>query len=454
MSLVTFLGVIGIFATGSNRFEYWHFDDGNSWVIESPRIDIDYNPFSMAFEWAYYNPSGNAPFSKRNRPYKYVLTYQRDWLNLSIGTITPEIGRGFLAYFGEDDVSLLDRFVKGAMATFYLKKTQIDLWGGFPESYIFYQLVNDSTDRVFGGSIRSSISKVSFGLEGGVIQIKDLISKEYKHSSMAGIWLETTLSGTYLYLETAYRKGFDRKVFKDTSGYALYFNAVKNIGRFSFSLETKSMSAFGHEYMLPPAIDHYGIYLNNGRKEHALGTDISYTTRDWLFNGHVSKNWDIFREPSAFISEYFVKIRRRLPYADITLQYDDISIKNAPAAGIFDRREQTPVFGIVSRLSRKIGMEFKLINRIRSNNDYSYTDRDITAGLSIFPYLDFAFTFQKRGGDSTGTWQRLDVFLHPSPWSEIELTIGSQRKDLVCSGGVCRYEPEFKGTRIKVLLRF
>ncbi len=454
MNPVILLGILGLFTTGSNRFEYWRFDDGKTWVIERPRIDVDYQPFSFAFEWAYYKPDGIAPFSQRNKPYKYVFSYHGDLVNLSLGTVTPEVGRGFLAYFGEDDISLLDRFIRGGIATLYWKNFQVDLWGGFPESYIFYQLVNDSTDRIFGGSIQTTFSSTSLGFEGGALQTKNPISGTYEQSSMGGIWLETIAAGTYLYLETVYRTGFDRKIFKDTSGYAIYLNAVKNIGRLSLSIETKDMSAFGHDYMLPPAIDQYGIYLNGGRNVKAFGTDISYTTGKWLFNGHISKNLDLFSSPKAFINEYFIKLRRKLNYTDITFQYDDISIKNAPAAGIFDRRELTPVISIVSRLGSKLGMEFKLINRIRNNNDYRYTDRDITFGLSVFPFVDFAYTFQKRSGDSTGTWQRIDAFIHPAPWSEIELTIGSQRKDLVCSGGVCRYEPEFKGTRVKLLLRF
>jgi len=48
----------------------------------------------------------------------------------------------------------------------------------------------------------------------------------------------------------------------------------------------------------------------------------------------------------------------------------------------------------------------------------------------------------------------IELFLHAGGMLDMILTYGSERGDFVCSGGICRYEPEFKGFKAQAVINF
>jgi hypothetical protein len=51
-------------------------------------------------------------------------------------------------------------------------------------------------------------------------------------------------------------------------------------------------------------------------------------------------------------------------------------------------------------------------------------------------------------------WELWEAKYHPDDEQELHVTYGSRRAGYVCSGGVCRLEPAFDGTKVEYLLRF
>ncbi len=446
-----------LYVGGFNRFEVWRFADAYTWIFERAHVDLDADPWSVMLEWTYDHPDSNASFEAKNRLYRYQLTYALPSLELRLGTFETTLGRGFLLYSGEDEVALLDRFLQGVSISYWGSSIQTQGFIGRPESYLFYERTNPIDDVLYGGSLEWVPARVlsRLGVEGMGWATRNPLSREYEHTAFAGAYVELQPDAYYVYAEGVFRKGYDPQVFADTFGWALYGQWGYRGAGMSWQVEASRGSLFGHPYMLPPALDHYGVYLNGGRDETGVAIEGNGKVRGgWVWTLHASRLWGSFAGQPGKIVEGFAKLQKRWGPVEMTTSLDGIQFKNAIAAGIFDRREWTLSLHFVGRITRQIGWDFKYQPRKRNTGPQTYTDHDVTLGFSQFPWVDLAWTLQKRVGDSTGTWMRVDLFVHLGNRAEWEITVGSQRKDLVCSGGVCRYEPEFKGVRTRLLVRF
>ncbi len=446
-----------LFWSGSNRLEIWRFSEGPLWILERARVDGLSGPWSFSLEWAYDRSDTNATFDTKNRLYRYHLSYSSSSVEFTVGTFETTLGRGFLLYSGEDEVALLDRFLVGTSLELWAPRVRTLAFVGRPESYLFYERTNPEDDWLFGGEVEwtPSPAPTRVGLEAMGWATRHPLTQDYVHTTFFGGFLELQRGKMYLYTEGAFRKGYDPQLFSDTLGWAGYLHLGYQLARTSLHVEWTHLTLFGHPYMLPPALDHYGVYLTGGRKESGVAIEWNgRTTQGWVWTLHASRLWGTFFQDPSEIVEVFGKLQKRVGPVEVSASLDGVRFVNAVAAGIFDRTEWTPVLHAVGTLSRQWGWDVKYQPRKRRSQDKTYTDHDLTLGLSRFPWMDLAWTLQKRVGDSTGTWTRLDLFLHLGNRTEIEVTLGSQRKDLVCSGGVCRFEPEFRGVRGKLLVRF
>jgi hypothetical protein len=80
----------------------------------------------------------------------------------------------------------------------------------------------------------------------------------------------------------------------------------------------------------------------------------------------------------------------------------------------------------------------------------------ISPELAYQSKLDVVYTLAKTGDESSpkSQWKLWEVKYRPDDDQEINVVWGSRMAGFVCSGGVCRPEPEFSGLRIDYLLRF
>jgi hypothetical protein len=76
--------------------------------------------------------------------------------------------------------------------------------------------------------------------------------------------------------------------------------------------------------------------------------------------------------------------------------------------------------------------------------------------LAYKSMFDLVFTQETSNQEKADPdqWDLWEVKYHPNDRQELNLTYGSRRAGYVCSGGVCRLEPEFDGTKVEYLLRF
>jgi hypothetical protein len=85
-----------------------------------------------------------------------------------------------------------------------------------------------------------------------------------------------------------------------------------------------------------------------------------------------------------------------------------------------------------------------------------YTDFLWQADLSYKSDLNIVYTQEQTGKDTQANdqWGLLEVLYRPRDDHELNLSYGQRRAGFVCSGGVCRLEPEFDGFRIDYQIRF
>lgn len=95
----------------------------------------------------------------------------------------------------------------------------------------------------------------------------------------------------------------------------------------------------------------------------------------------------------------------------------------------------------------------------RLDNNYSvgYTDYIIEPELAYQSIANLIYRWEKTGTggpEQKSTWKLWELKLHPDELTEIHISTGSRREGFVCSGGVCRQEPEFEGFRLDFTRRF
>ncbi len=465
--LLALLAGIPLFYTGSNRYEYWGYRTGEVWHLETLQADVFWNTFTLSWEYTYFRTADNAPFPPRNQLLKYALEWAPGPWTLRLGSFQTALGRGLLLYAGEEESALLDRFLYGAYLEAAPGAWEVHAFAGIPRSYVFYAPEHGLQDRLAGGQVARRWSHFTVGtaylLESTVPNARDAVMDLLPEGSRLSHFV--SLFGHYqpgnleLYAEGALRTGFYPTLFADTLGYGGYLYGGYTRGTWTLSLELEALQRFQHPYLLPPAVDRYGVYLTNG--DHEVGAGVTLSGRlgqhtEATF--HLSRLQGEYLQQDAWIQEAYAALQTAWGAQNLHGSVDWIQFENAWAAGLYHRKELTLEAGWMAPVLRHYGLDLKYQHRYREDREGTtplrYTDADLTLGVSRYPWADLALVVQRRFGDTTATWARMDAFVHLGNRWDLALTWGKQRQDLVCSGGVCRYEPEFDGFRAKVILRF
>ncbi len=458
---------LGLFYTGSNRYEYWGYRSGETWHLETLQADVFGNTWTLGWTYVFYRTAENAPFPSRNQLLKYSFEWAPGPLTLRLGTVEPALGRGLLLYAGEEETALLDRFLYGAQVETEVQRWSLMAFAGVPRSYVFYAPQHGLQDRLAGGQVQYAWGPVALGaaylLEATVPNAREAtlepLPPESRKSHFGALFGHYQRGAWEAYLEGAVRTGFYPALFTDTLGYGGYLYLGYTRGRWTLGVEAEVLQRMQHPYMLPPAVDRYGVYLTNGDDEKGVGLTLSGRLgRRTEVTLHASRLQGGYLGRDAWIQEEYGALQSTLGSQSVHVSADAIRFENAWAAGLYHRRELTLEAGWMAPVFRNFGLDLKVQHRRRTDREGAeplrYADTDFTFGVSRYPVADLAVVWQQRTGDTTARWLRLDAFLHLGNRWDLALTWGQQRQDLVCSGGVCRYEPEFDGFRAKVILRF
>ncbi len=456
---ILFLLFSFVSTTGSIYSENVLPHSGNAWGVNIFQLNLFTGSIEGEFEGVIFSRSTTSPFKDRTELRKKYIGYIQRNYALRFGTFYTSIGRGFIFNATEEEIARLVRFLYGFEGKVHIGSFDIKALFGKPKSYVFYNLT-DSSDIVGGGEMNMGSESRSLGLS--FLRVLHPISrglqKENKTYNMGGIHANLLSDKWSFYLEGDLRWGWNETYFKDSLGSALYLLLEREISWGSLRFETKDIHAFSHPYMLPPTLNHYGITLNNGIDERGvlLGSDFSPLS-DVFCTIEYSHTWSTGKGKSTgngHLEEEYLEIKRSGDPVTLLFSFDHVYFKKTLAAGLPHRLEITPLFGILFKLPLNFGMEIRYQNRYRNTEGVIYRDNDWLFSLSHFPEFDIVLAYERRRGDEAGTWKRVELVWHIDDNVDFSITLGNQKEDLVCSGGICRYEPAFDGIKIKFTSRF
>jgi hypothetical protein len=402
---------------------------------------------SAGLEIALYDPGALKLYQRRTQAVKRYFGWDMGPVEARLGTFHAAFGRGIVLNATTDEAVAADRFLDGVSVRAEVGPLDGRFIAGTPRSYLYYNLA-DSTGNLRGVDVTlSTLADLGFSyvylekpLAGGISIVRKLGS----------LRLSKSIGPLELYVEGA-------RIGDDPEGTAVYGSASFFGPGFSVTGEYKYYDAFGYALSVPPTVNHYGTYLNQAQDEQGFEVSADVFPLDDLFlRADVSRSWASDKGPfqGGEMNEAYVEATYYFESLELTLDVDYLDMKHVTAIEPTERLEINPHLTALLELPADMAVEAGVRARRREDDDIVYTDYDLSLTWFKFPWVDLSGAYEFRQGDLEGDWSRVTVRLHLGGQYDLEATYGSQRQDLVCSGGVCRFEPEFDGLRIKVTGRF
>ncbi len=355
--------------------------------------------------------------STLGQPYRFnlfrgLLRYDAGRWNLSLGDNDMVFGRGLSLFLSTDEKALLESYLRGldlAYGSFHL-------YGGYKRRFIYYS----------GDSIMQYLAGAYVG--GEVVGLNLLY---YADTAMRGgvatsAYLQRETDGYSIYLEGALRRGYDARVFSENWGYGLYGSFSLYLSSFTLSLELKDYRRLFQYFNLPAPANDYGVLSSEGRDEMGYSASVEGShfrvslAQDWGSGMVNLLTYYGFTYYSTGIFSYKLSIHGLNWLHNLNETVSSLEIKYSPSWGI--------IF------------------------DMEYRERDGEAQ----PYASIAFLLggwtlsasSRYYATSTNLDYLLSLRYDDMRNFFVEASYGAFSGDIVCSSGICRYEPEFRGLKL------
>jgi hypothetical protein len=443
-----------------NQFEFTHWYDYNRRIVENWSDALyQYRFFQTGARFEINRPPDPFIFPQDSLLKNYELTFaftevHFKKLNVRAGNFYTMFGRGLSLRTFEDRNLRVDNNLLGAKAELTLDRLAFKaLVGQMRDKY------NRRQDRLYGADVE--VQPFTFLRFGG-----NLLQTDSPESGRGIGALRSDLNfswGTF-YAEFAKPQG----VFP----WSQYIGFTAGTGAFTLLMEYKDYnhlgfkSSYGTEYNAPPALTREHSFTLLNRHPHALnsndekGTQIEVTWTpasacDVTFNHSLTRS----HADIALFEEYYAEIHHLL--------FDDHLETRLAAAWNSDFTTNTenittivdPQVTLTSRDLIHLSWQHQ---HTKNRFDLSEYDTELLQfEYSRSPYGSFALV-----GEYTNQNQLINVEMERHVWfygqislnlaknQELSLLYGSRQAGFVCVGGICRYEPEFRGLEIKVVNRF
>ena len=214
--------------------------------------------------------------------------------------------------------------------------------------------------------------------------------------------------------------------YKDYDGLDQYFTVLPPIKTFP---EFASAN--------PDDDEGYGITLNAVPFEDGGAFDFRYV-RD----NHHDKGAGYMEFGSIYTSDPTQRTSYILEYWDVTKEGEDHYVERVTLNQLLNKDWTASGFFETER----IDMPY-----VDPHRDYIYE-----AEISYRSLVNIIYTYETTGLELVGgtKWGLWELKWKPTSTQELNVMYGSRRAGQVCSGGVCRMEPEFDGFRADYLFRF
>ena len=416
------------------------------------KLDFLKGRFSAGVQAEYYPnplPGYDASLKGWGLPGKYIAWTADTW-GVMAGDFYDQFGTGILFRSWEDRNLGWNNSIGGGRFTF---KTRDDVFslkvlGGLPRQYPWY-----ASRWLAGGEGELKLSNFSF------VGSAMAIGPEGKPASLAWSAGASYVGGAFTSrAEWVSRLGGNAQTLE--LGYAArQFSSSLTLRRLDKMLDGLGLNylpslSMEQSYMLA-ALNPYTVFAAG---ELGGNADIYYRVKTWKF--HVNGSM-IYALPSALVNHDVL----RLCYRDLNVQVEQRWNRRLKTVAFVSIQEQSPSHGERKATEAQnvfvLDVVYKTLGKLalRGQVQYLYSQeltRDwMAASLELSSTDGWSVHAQDmyNHGDTKKNYYEAGVSWTRSGF-KADLSYGHQRAGMVCSGGVCRWQPEFEGALLRISYNF
>jgi hypothetical protein len=438
----------GVSVTGTETFKYWRNDAAVHGLLNNYQNLLDLVfvkgdvTVGVEFNHANFFPANpEIPTSRINGVRKVYLELRTPNTQVTLGDFYASFGKGLVLSVTKDEAQYQDRTIIGSMGSFNFDKIRFKVLGGVADQ----ELTGEKESIVATEVILPKIRKFEPALRYSFADdYNKVIVDGARHTGSIGVnavslwgFLDFNAEMAYMWHESTAR-----------NGHAVYLGTNMYKGRWSMLVEYKDYFRFNNNFNNPPLADLddaeallddiFGLYIKNIYNWRRINSDI-YGSFGYYTYWHAPKD--------AY--QYFAGIIKPDLFGRLYLQ-----------AEYGQRRElQTIHKALINAdltLTGKYSLQYMLEGKTRRSDLGSLSEWNTSVTLSRASL--FALTYMREFGNRQAIGQtsfqsvKVDVDITNS-W-RASVNYGSSRGGLICSGGICRFEPPFKGTKIGMEYKF
>ncbi len=450
----------------SNQMEYsWDTEDEEetfeNWLDVNYRMDI----LTTGLRYEVFQPSKTGQ-TKEEVALLYFAV-EKDGIGLRAGDFYTIFGRGLALRAYEDRDLRVDNKLRGIKFQGYYRGLEATLLSGRPP-----RKDRDNADEIRGLNLNLQLAR---GLSWGW----SYASLKAPGTSGRGTEINTGRVEAF-----AGPLSFYGELAKRTRslGYGLYFSSSFSRSGFALIAEFKDydqmvlQTSDGRQYNTPPALTREHAYSLLRRHPHVLDADdelglqleaslsplewtsvllnYSYTAEHARYEAHpnasaeLSGEWGkpLFREAYAEVTQDIGEQASLVAAGGISLAPGDVNYTGVLDVSLYLDHMNTIRFELQAQHAKEYG---------------EYDDHMLTVEFTRAPRLSLSLA-----GEHTNKSERQKLFGEANNWlsaqMDLQLTdnhdatlfVGSRQGGFICTGGRCRWEPEFKGVELKLFSNF
>ena len=427
--------------------------DVEKWEKEL-ELNLGYKDFD-----AYFRVGDISAFAYQKDPFRWEkgqVRYKYKDSRVTVGSFGALFGRGLALNMFEDRGLDFDNEAEGI-------KIEQEIKGGQLTALYGYRKLRDELTRTRVAAARFSApinDELEFGVHTVDIKLPD-------NNSTAETMLLTDwelMGGDITWRPGHFRLygevvGLERPILEEGQGFnkrgedglGYYYNVAYSVPGFSIDVEHKNYRRLTTPFNVLPPVRRW-----NEAATASPDADKGYG---------VGLNWSPADDGSLF-SAHYAQEQKYAPYSELLMSYggptassfhyilENWQINNLNEKHQYNRATLSQTLNEDWSSSLLLEHERRNLGFKKPFNDWTF-EPEIAYQSKFNLIYTYEFSGEERvTPDQRKEWKLWEIKYKPDGDQEFNLVLGSRQAGFVCSGGVCRPEPEFSGVRLDYLLRF
>jgi len=488
---------VGLLAVGAARPARAQigFDEGSIsganqaqvWVADSSEAASYLNLFDLQYAKGPWLVAARLEFDEEARTdAEHFQGIARRWIEyrgedatLRAGTFYATFGRGLLLRAEEDEAVRIDRNIDGAHGALRWRNLDGQAFLGRPRNDDTHERDDLLAGAEFGVRLRPQLrigagyvrmdaaleeGETSEGEEGALelgSPAEELFggSVQFSHGIM-----EAVVEGAkrYVHGERDPRSGWIGVSGLD--GRAIYGSLSLGVPGYTLLIEAKDYEKFDAPYSTLPPVNEAGQPINNGVDERGFGATLTASPRAEVT---IEATGSYAEAPEADDPGERSAVQgsvRRDWWGRGALELggewtEEVELESHAYRRFYGPEIEASYYVSSSSSLSLHGKVQSWINEIRGGTRDEYTEitSDLTFALdpyrsAVLAIIHATEAIDEYEGDDT--WISLQLAWSFGYDHDLKVKLGEERGGIVCSGGICHYEPPFSGVRIEFTSRF